>query len=514
MLKANLIITTVLGCICGIASQCSAGVVYNSAQLETAIQDMNAGRITWIGLYPHATFQGTFTALTNSSGTTKTIKTNHATLKAVVRDSVFRCVGCKNVRFEGIRFERTLKPVSWDDRALLQAHSGAESIDVTNCDFLDVNYTEAIVDSFFADLTDCGEVSFQSCQFGPKASKGDMVYIVPTANSIDRHQITDCIFKDFNSSSLGNNPGATFIRIGGSASNTKMVECTVADNTFQGFHVSGETEMISNKSGGNRYERNVFFDCEAALTLRVGSWCHVLENYFTPALNKNDNGFSGKNSSIRVHGYGHRIVNNYIHHAAAGNYSSAIVVGGGGTTGYDEADSCLISYNTIVDSRSPIIFQDTNQNQTDFPVNNYIESNLVYLSGVYFPPTNAFIEIDPGWSEVADKADWESNYFKSNFFAEDHTTLNPPLVDAAFPTWSNHLQSAAAGSLVENNGLPLDHSHNTVQHARAGTVYVPLSTSDAVDNDGSQYTKLLYQTDIDGLSRGSSADVGAHEVVE
>jgi len=68
---------------------------------------------------------------------------------------------------------------------------------------------------------------------------------------------------------------------------------------------SGEVEIISNKSGNNKYYNNTFKDYQGTLTLRHGNECQVFNNYFFA----DNNEFSG---GIRVIGENHKIYNNYI----------------------------------------------------------------------------------------------------------------------------------------------------------------------------------------------------------
>lgn len=93
------------------------------------------------------------------------------------------------------------------------------------------------------------------------------------------------------------------IRIGVSTTSLSDSFTEVYDNLFNDW--SGEVEIISNKSGKNKYYNNTFRDYQGTLTLRHGNDCEVYNNFFFA----NDNIFSG---GIRVIGEGHAIYNNYI----------------------------------------------------------------------------------------------------------------------------------------------------------------------------------------------------------
>ncbi len=93
------------------------------------------------------------------------------------------------------------------------------------------------------------------------------------------------------------------IRIGNSSTSLHDSFTEVYANYFYDF--SGEVEIISNKSGQNKYYHNTFRDYSGTLTLRHGNNCEVYGNYFLAG----NQIFSG---GIRVIGEGHKIYNNYI----------------------------------------------------------------------------------------------------------------------------------------------------------------------------------------------------------
>lgn len=93
------------------------------------------------------------------------------------------------------------------------------------------------------------------------------------------------------------------IRIGNSSTSLGDSFSEVYDNYFYNFF--GEIEVISNKSGNNRYYNNTFRNYAGALTLRHGNQCSVYNNYFFAE----DNLFS---AGVRVIGEDHKIYNNYI----------------------------------------------------------------------------------------------------------------------------------------------------------------------------------------------------------
>lgn len=93
------------------------------------------------------------------------------------------------------------------------------------------------------------------------------------------------------------------IRMGSSTSSLDDSFSEVYANYFYNFF--GEVEIISNKSGQNKYYNNTFRDYSGTLTLRHGNNCEVYGNYFFAEGNLLSGG-------VRVIGEGHKIYNNYV----------------------------------------------------------------------------------------------------------------------------------------------------------------------------------------------------------
>lgn len=93
------------------------------------------------------------------------------------------------------------------------------------------------------------------------------------------------------------------IRIGNSGTSLDNSNSEVYQNYFHNFF--GEVEVISSKSGQNKFYNNTFRNYAGAMTLRHGNECEVYGNYFIAE----NNIFS---AGIRVIGENHKIYNNYI----------------------------------------------------------------------------------------------------------------------------------------------------------------------------------------------------------
>ena len=128
---------------------------------------------------------------------------------------------------------------------------------------------------------------------------------------------------------------------GGTVDLNTIVEYNLFENMY------ADSETISSKSSNNTFRYNVFkqtgeYTCNG-LILRAGDDCTVESNYF----------FNVDSMSIRVHGTGHKIINNYFENS---NYSAILLSEGDNGTSYDNVADILISGNTIVNPISHGIY--------------------------------------------------------------------------------------------------------------------------------------------------------------
>ncbi len=175
------------------------------------------------------------------------------------------------------------------------------------------------------------------------------------------------------------------IRIGNSSTSLDDSFSEVYSNYFYNFF--GEVEVISNKSGQNKYYNNTFRDYAGTLTLRHGNNCEVYGNYFFAE----NNTFSG---GVRVIGEGHKIYNNYIQDVkstksdgSTSNATGGINVSNGrensALNGYYQVKNTQVVNNTIVNCDYAIrvgtkVSSDLNQEPIDLVVAN----NIMYNSSV------------------------------------------------------------------------------------------------------------------------------------
>jgi poly(beta-D-mannuronate) lyase len=189
------------------------------------------------------------------------------------------------------------------------------------------------------------------------------------------------------------------IRIGTSTTSLSDSFSEVHHNLFNNW--SGEVEIISNKSGKNKYYNNTFRDYQGTLTLRHGNECEVFNNYFFA----NNNSFSG---GVRLIGESHKVYNNYIQgvnsfkpNGSSSNVTGAINVMNGVTnsalSGYYQVKNAQIVNNTIVNCDYAIRIG-TSLGGTEEPENLIVANNIMLNSSI-----NAYqINTSPSGTSVSE----------------------------------------------------------------------------------------------------------------
>ncbi len=175
------------------------------------------------------------------------------------------------------------------------------------------------------------------------------------------------------------------IRIGNSSTSLDDSFTEVYNNYFYNFF--GEVEVISNKSGRNKYYNNTFRDYAGTLTLRHGDNCEVYGNYFFAEKNT----FSG---GIRVIGEGHKVFNNYIQgvnskkpDGSTSNATGGINVSNGrlnsALNGYFQVKRTQIINNTFVDCDYALRIGTTvSSNLDQAPEDLEVANNIMYNTSV------------------------------------------------------------------------------------------------------------------------------------
>ena len=174
------------------------------------------------------------------------------------------------------------------------------------------------------------------------------------------------------------------IRIGVSTTSLSDSFTEVYDNFFNNW--SGEVEIISNKSGSNKYYNNTFRDYQGTLTLRHGNNTEVFGNYFFG----NNNSFSG---GVRVIGEDHKVYNNYFeglrYRKPSGSGSSATgalnVMNGlenSPLSGYYQVKNVQVVNNTLVNCDMGIRIGTSLSGATLAPENLIVANNIILDSEI------------------------------------------------------------------------------------------------------------------------------------
>lgn len=177
------------------------------------------------------------------------------------------------------------------------------------------------------------------CAFSNKTNIGTLLVVWLQSGQQARHRIDHNYFGprtpllDDKGAELN---GQEIIRIGDSSTSMTDALCVVDTNYFE--HCNGEIEIISNKSCGNIYRANTFYECKGTLTLRHGNACTVEYNYFLG--NKVD-----KTGGVRIIGEDHIVRYNTMYQLTGTNYRAAICVVRG------KQNSALNEYFPVVNAQ-------------------------------------------------------------------------------------------------------------------------------------------------------------------
>lgn len=170
---------------------------------------------------------------------------------------------------------------------------------------------------------------------------------------------------------LGSNGGET-IRVGTSHDSASNSFTTVSENWFE--HCAGEVEIISNKSGGNVYRGNVFFESQGAMVLRHGDGNLVEDNVFLGGGLPNTGG-------VRVINRRNTVRNNYMEGLAGTNFGSALTIMYGVPNSplnrYVQVDGAVVENNTLVDTREMSFGAGMDGERSAPPINSRFASNLI-----------------------------------------------------------------------------------------------------------------------------------------
>ncbi len=303
------------------------------------------------------------------------------------------------------------------------------------------------------------------CYFHGKNHSGTTLVVWVTEASSPNHHLIDHNYFGFRPP-LGFNGGET-IRIGDSGNSMYNSASVVEFNYFE--HCNGEIEIISNKSDGNTYRFNTFYECEGLVTMRHGDSCLVYGNFFIG----NNKPLTG---GVRLIASGHKVYNNYFENLAgtAADWRAAIVMMNGiensPLNGYFQVDSAVVVNNTIV---------------------NCLNSFLIGVKKLdddtqILPPKNCTIA---------------NNAVLSNDQLVEYVT------EPINMFWEGNIMQGAVLGIIQPPGITLEDPQLAIA---SDGLWRPLATSPVIGGEAGNYDFVDY--DMDGQLRTIPKDVGADQL--
>ena len=173
---------------------------------------------------------------------------------------------------------------------------------------------------------------------------------------------------------LGSNGGET-LRIGTSAYSMSNSFSVIESNYFD--RCNGEVEIVSSKSGGNRFTGNVFFESQGTLTLRHGN-DNVIEN----------NVFLGNQvahtGGIRVINKRQHVRNNYLYGLTGHRFGGALVIMNGVPNSpinrYHQVEDSTVENNSIIDSHHVELAAGADEERSARPITTTFRRNVFFNS--------------------------------------------------------------------------------------------------------------------------------------
>ncbi|QOD59761.1 discoidin domain-containing protein [Polaribacter haliotis] len=436
----------------------SQTTVNNQTELNNAISSASAGTTIILA-------NGVWNNLQIDINKTAT-STNPITIKAQSAGQVF-IEGNSNVQlggsyifFEGFVFQNpsNLISISSGSKTIINAIIEFRSSSNNNCN--NCRVTNIKIDSYngtSAQETDTfkwilvhgqnNEISHSS--FIGKNGVGSIINHNRSNDILDKTKIHHNYFADripVNNNVTGLNDQDA-IRLGTSSTSLSDSFSEVYDNLFNNW--AGEVEIISNKSGKNKYYNNTFRDYQGTLTLRHGNGCDVFNNYFFA----NENLFSG---GVRVIGEDHKVYNNYFEglryrkpSGSGSNTTGALNITNGtpssALSGYYQPKNIQIVNNTLVNCDLGIrIGTVQNSSTTLAPENITVANNIILDADI-----SAFQEV----SEPTGSSVYQANITQNSTWDLTNGTNNNQTVSSGLLEAGTDFYRIVSGSPAINAAI-------------------------------------------------------------
>ena len=369
----------------------NAQLVSNNTELQNAISNATAGTIIELG-------DGVWNDVQLSMNVNAT-EAEPCIITALNPGNVFFegraniSIGGSYIVFEGVIFQNASGLITDDERIEpIIEFRDTNNNDCKNCIVRNIkvdayNGTADQDEDIFKWIIIYGEhneVSYSS--FIGKNGIGSIINdnhnnSTPDYSKIHHNYFADRVPVDDNVNGLNDQDA---IRIGTSTTSLSDSFTEIYDNLFSNW--AGEVEIISNKSGSNKYYNNTFRDYQGTLTLRHGNNAEVFGNYFFG----NENSFSG---GVRIIGEDHKVYNNYFEglryrkpSGSGSNTTGAINVMNGledsPLNGYYQVKNVVIVNNTIVNCDLGIRIGTSLSGATLAPENLIVANNIILDSEI------------------------------------------------------------------------------------------------------------------------------------
>lgn len=170
---------------------------------------------------------------------------------------------------------------------------------------------------------------------------------------------------------LGSNGGET-LRIGTSHFSKSYSNSIVQKNFFD--RCNGEHEIISNKTCGNIFRDNVFFESQGTLTMRHGHHTLVENNYFLGNRKPNTGG-------IRIINEYQTVKNNYLYGLTGHRFRGALVIMNGVPNSpinrYNQVVDSKMDGNIVIDSDYMQLCAGSDEERSAIPVGSSMSQNII-----------------------------------------------------------------------------------------------------------------------------------------
>ncbi len=352
----------------------------------------------------------------------------------------------------------------------------ANNCRLTNCTIVDCNPADSTIDTKWVSLYGAKN-KVDHCSFQNKSNMGTLMVAWLQTGIIPNHVIDQNYFgyRNSNLDAAGAElNGQEIMRLGDSSTSMLTAGIQVTNNFFE--HCNGEIEIVSNKSCGNYFSNNVFFECHGMLTLRHGNGNTVDGNYF----------FGNKLSDaggVRIIGENHKVYNNYFEKLGGTGFRSAICIVRGKLNSlaneYFQVKNALIAFNTMVDcSNAFTINYNSSSTYTMPPIGTVIANNNIYNT------SNSNTNINISQTDTAMHIMWKNNMMNQG-------------------KYTNFSYSASEIITGKDPKMSLAGTAMNMYEPSIGSALADYSTSD--------YPDIL--VDIRGRDRASSAKIpGASQI--